>query len=132
MLADDASVGHFPRHAPHRGDRLPYIEYLDAGKTVNLQAKVKEAAFHLFLFLGTGDEASVQDIKDVACRYNGAIVAETMPLIPETKTVYEALGIQNGGYYLIRPDTYIAFSSALLDSSYLATYLDRILIAPKL
>lgn len=68
----------------------------------------------------------------VACRYNGAIVAETMPLIPETKTVYEALGIQNGGYYLIRPDTYIAFSSALLDSSYLATYLDRILIAPKL
>ena len=43
-LSQNAPFGTFPRHAPQPGDRLPYVEFHEDGKKVNLQDKVKVPA----------------------------------------------------------------------------------------
>jgi hypothetical protein len=48
--------------------------------------------------------------------------------MPGTKIFYEALGLKNSGYYLIRPDMHIALRSADLDIRILESYLQKFLI----
>ncbi len=126
-LSKDASFGKFPRHAPRPGDRLPFIEYQEGAKVVNLQDKVKGTGFHLLLFCGTPDDTSVQPLISAAYRYESAISVEIIPLTSDTRVLYEALVIQNSGYYLVRPDLYIACRSIDLDTIAFERYIERIL-----
>jgi 2-polyprenyl-6-methoxyphenol hydroxylase-like FAD-dependent oxidoreductase len=130
-LAADASLGAFPRHAPQPGDRLPYVQFRDGGKKVNIQDKVKAPALHLLLFPGAHGDTRAQEIHKVAETFNGTILLETIPLTPETTPLHDVLGVQNGGYYLVRPDMYIAYRSAAFNAEHLETYLKRFLIKPK-
>jgi 2-polyprenyl-6-methoxyphenol hydroxylase-like FAD-dependent oxidoreductase len=127
-LSRDASLGAFPRHAPQPGDRLPYVLFHEQGRTVNIQDTVKVPAFHLFLFPGTQTETKLQALLTAADTFGGATVVETIRLTAETKPLYEALGVQNGGCYLVRPDMYVAYRSAALNSEHFAGYLERFLI----
>lgn len=136
-LSHDASLGRFPSRAPRPGDRLPYVRYQEGGKTVNIQNKVKAPAFHLFLFPGRhgGVKAQalqavqvVQVVRDAAQRYSGAnrtIVVETIQLSPETNRLYKALGVQDGGCYLVRPDMFVAYRSASFSVEHFEHYLNR-------
>jgi len=40
--------------------------------------------------------------------------------------LYEAFGIRNGGYYLVRPDMYIAYRSTRFDEQHLKAFLESI------
>jgi hypothetical protein len=126
-LSRDASLGTFPRHAPQPGDRLPFVVFREHGKHVNIQDKVKEPAFHLFLFPGTESEAQARTLQNAVDRFDEAVVVETIPLTAATTPLYEALGIQQSGCYLVRPDMYIAYRSAGLNVEHIAQYLDRFL-----
>ena len=55
--------------------------------------------------------------------HDGIVVAETTLLTPETTPIYDALGIRRSGCYLIRPDMYIAYRSAVLNVKQLQHYL---------
>jgi 2-polyprenyl-6-methoxyphenol hydroxylase-like FAD-dependent oxidoreductase len=131
-LSSEASLGDFPRHAPRPGDRLPYVEYAEGGKKVNIQDKVNTSMFHLFLFPGTQDDTKIQAICRVSNLFNGAITIETIAPTPETKSLYYAFGVQNGGYYLVRPDMFVAYRSTSFDVGHFENYLTRFLISRKL
>jgi 2-polyprenyl-6-methoxyphenol hydroxylase-like FAD-dependent oxidoreductase len=127
-LSSRASLGRFPRQAPQPGDRLPFVEFQEGGQRVNIQDKVKHAAFHLFVFPGRQVTSQVQEIESMVCRFNGSIVVETILLTPDTAILYETLGVQSGGCYLIRPDLYLAYRSTALNVGSLQGYLKRFLV----
>ena len=126
-----ASFGTFPRHAPKPGDRLPFIEFYEQNKKINIQDKVKVPGFHLLLFPGASAATKIQAFQRTAQLFDGAIAVETIPMTPDTKPLYEAFGIKNGGYYLIRPDMFIAYRSAILETEHFEQYLGRFLNVAK-
>jgi 2-polyprenyl-6-methoxyphenol hydroxylase-like FAD-dependent oxidoreductase len=107
--------------APAPGDRLPYCEFLYQGRITNNYEVLDISAFNLFLF---ANELSAE-IKGIAEKYNLAVVIIVFQA--ETKKIYKRFGINNTGYYLIRPDHYIALSSPSLKTHHLNKYLQTFL-----
>ena len=122
-LSRNASFGSFPRKAPHPGDRLPFVMFQDGDKLVNIQAEVKAPAFHLLLFPGNQSEEKTIHIREVIDAQSGVIQVQTIPLTSVTKALYEFLGVHEGGYYLVRPDMYIACRSNRLSEQHLKMFL---------
>lgn len=126
-LASNASFGNFPKHAPRPGDRLPYMEYDERGQKVNIQNKVQESAFHLFLFRGTSTDVEIQRFQNAVETFDRAIVVDLIPATSETKALYDTFGIQNSGTYLVRPDQYVAYRNIGLNVEHLEDYLEQFL-----
>ena len=125
ILSCGASKGDFLHGTPRPGDRLPYIHYNEDGKEVNIHEKVKGTCFHLFIF---SKHTSPDEIIRIAERYKDIMSIETIPYTSETKYLYERLGIENSGCYLIRPDMYIAYRSNTAAAEYFESYLQQYLI----
>jgi 2-polyprenyl-6-methoxyphenol hydroxylase-like FAD-dependent oxidoreductase len=125
-LSRNASLGSFPRKAPRPGDRLPLLMFQEKDKLVNVQARVKEPAFHLLLFPGTQKEEDTNRIRRIVDEQGDLIHVEAIPLTPQTEDAYKFLGLQGGGYYLIRPDMYVSYRSNCFDSEHLKTFLKSI------
>lgn len=123
-LSQDASTGNFPDSAPQPGDRLPYLIFNDKDKEINIQEKIKGTGFTLFLF--TKDSPLLEIIK-VAEKYENVLSFEIIPFTSETKFLYDHFSIKNGGYYLIRPDMYIAYRSCKPESEHFESYLIQFL-----
>lgn len=103
-LSRDASNGSFPANAPHPGDRLPFVVFQEGNTSINIQEKVKTAAFHLLLFSGNNLDTvpKMQGIHAVIHQYDGMVQAETIPLTLATSDLYRRFGIRHEGYYLVR------------------------------
>jgi hypothetical protein len=126
-LSIEASTGKFPKHVPQPGDRLPYFEYTDeAGNKLNIQDKLK-GKFFCFLIFHDRVEAEIQA---AVTTFKEFISIEIIPFTEQTKGLYERFGINKVGYYLIRPDMYIAFRSNEHDAARLMDYLSRVLHSP--
>jgi 2-polyprenyl-6-methoxyphenol hydroxylase-like FAD-dependent oxidoreductase len=110
-LSQNASLGSFPRRAPRPGDRLPFVTFQEEHKVVNIQQKVKGPAFHLLLFPGNESEKEINAVRGFFDEYHDVIQIETIPLTSTTEDLYGVFGVQKGGYYLVRPDMYIASRS---------------------
>ncbi|HXS37331.1 MAG TPA: FAD-dependent monooxygenase [Flavipsychrobacter sp.] len=124
-LSQNASRGNFPRHAPKPGDRWPYISYTDAdGKEVNIQDKLKGTSFHLFLF---SKNNSFDELRRLEEKYKDLLSLEIITYTEQTKTLFEKFGINQSGYYLVRPDMYVAYRSDEPNVSHLEEYLSRFL-----
>ena len=119
-LTHHAPSGNFPSHAPKPGDRLPCIPYNEDGKEINIQDKVKGTGFHLFVFT---KHTSPDEIIRVAEKYKDIMSFETIPYTSETKYLYKRLGMDVSGYYLIRPDMYIAYRSCKPGAEHFENYL---------
>jgi hypothetical protein len=126
-LSRDASDGSFPANAPRPGDRLPFVMFQEGNRLVNIQDKVKTPALHLLLFSGDiqPDEQNVEAIRRVASQYD-VIQTEILPPASAAGDLYKIFGIQNKGFYLVRPDMYIGCRSSRLEAEYLDNYLARI------
>lgn len=124
-LSHNASLGNFPGNAPQPGDRLPYLVFTDKDKEINIQEKIKRSGFTLFIF--TKNSLPLEIIR-IAERYKDIMSIETIPYTSETKYLYERLGIENSGCYLIRPDMYIAYRSNTAAAEYFESYLQQYLI----
>jgi 2-polyprenyl-6-methoxyphenol hydroxylase-like FAD-dependent oxidoreductase len=115
----------FPKAAPKPGDRTPYIkneknEFKPAVKTVLSGVK-----FHLLLFLGDRKYAEVEDmLKGIQRDYPDLLEIQEVLLSEQTKNMYSAFGITRCGYYLIRPDGYMAFRCNSLDFQDFMEYLN--------
>ncbi len=107
-LSKHSSPGNFSAYAPKPGDRLPYILYKENGQTFNIQQNVKGLGFHLFIF---SKHLETNAIRKIAEKYDQFLSVETIPYTFETKNLYKRFGIADSGYYLIRPDLYIAYRS---------------------
>jgi 2-polyprenyl-6-methoxyphenol hydroxylase-like FAD-dependent oxidoreductase len=121
ILSDKISEGTFLRGIPRPGDRLPFIEFFYNGKNTNSYEILDISCFNLLVFANV----LPVEIKYIAEKYNLAIALITY--LPETEKFYERLGVKNTGYYLIRPDIYIAFRSDALNTQHLNKYLQLFL-----
>ncbi len=126
-LSQHASFGKFPRSAPLPGDRLPYILYKDGDKEINIQDNIKISHMQLLLF--TGNDQDLPSIENIAKKYDKAIALTKIPLTNSTKSLYEKFGIQKNGYYLVRPDMYVAYRSSGEIPLDFETYLSKFFLA---
>jgi 2-polyprenyl-6-methoxyphenol hydroxylase-like FAD-dependent oxidoreductase len=120
----DGSLGSFPRKAPRPGDRLPFATLHENNKLINIQDKVKAPAFHLLLFLRNTSDKKIKAIHDLLDQYNDVIQIER--IASGSNDLYEIFGVQNGGYYLVRPDMYIAYRSNTFNQNHLKAFLKGI------
>ena len=120
VLSNLSSFGSFPANAPKPGERLPYIRYPQNGKLINIQQKVKGIDFHLFFF---SDHLSPHLIRIITEKYAHILSYETIANTFETADLYKQLGIEQVGFYLIRPDLYIAYRSSRAETDHFENYL---------
>lgn len=121
ILSRQATIKIAPFNLPRPGDRLPYIIFNKHGKDVNIQDSINGKCFHLFIF--TKDLPSSEIIK-VAEKYSKILSSEIISYSSQNNYLFKRLGITKcGGFYLIRPDLYIAFQSEKLRAKQLENYL---------
>jgi len=115
----NASFGKFPGSAPKPGDRLPFINFTDTdGMEVNIQDKMKGKFFCLLVFANAQSKDLLIDNEI----FKDLISIETIPMTMQNRNLYKTFGIQTTGYYLVRPDNYIAFRSQSLKLDKLEIY----------
>jgi 2-polyprenyl-6-methoxyphenol hydroxylase-like FAD-dependent oxidoreductase len=116
-LSYQFSEGSFLKGAPKPGDRLPYIQFLSKGRIVCIYELLDPNNFNLLVLANKLPE----DISKTADMYN--LTVTTIAQQSETKELYQSLGIKNSGYYLVRPDMYIAFRCSTMNTQHLKSYL---------
>lgn len=124
-ISRNASYGSFPRGAPRPGDRLPFITFHEGNKLINIQDKVKAPTFHLLVFPGNESDENVNNVPSIFNEYGNVIQIEPIPRTQATKNLYGVLGVKNGGYYLVRPDMYIAYRSNGFSKEHAKNFLMR-------
>ena len=121
-LSQNASLGKFPKHAPRPGDRLPFIQFKDETENeVNIQDKLRAKFFCLLVFSNKMPEEIITVIEP----FKDLFSFEVIPFTKQTETLYKRFGIRKNGYYLIRPDMYIAYRSDKYDSQHFVKYISR-------
>jgi 2-polyprenyl-6-methoxyphenol hydroxylase-like FAD-dependent oxidoreductase len=125
-LSRNASLGSFPRKAPRPGDRLPFVTFHERNKLISIQEKVKAPTFHLLLFSRNNNGERIKTIHDLVNPYGELIQIEVILFSLGSSDLYEAFGVQNGGYYLVRPDNYIAYRSTKFNEQHLKAFLESI------
>jgi 2-polyprenyl-6-methoxyphenol hydroxylase-like FAD-dependent oxidoreductase len=119
-LANNASLGEFPKHAPRPGDRLPFFQFNDeAGNEINIQEALRDRFFCLLVFNDETPEGIVMAIKPLKdfCSF------EIIPFKKQTEILYERFGIKTNGCFLIRPDMYIAYRTNNFNAEHFGKYL---------
>ncbi len=94
------SEDHFPVHAPKPGERLPYVK-----EPTNLLSSLNSKSFHLIVF----GNAVLPELFHVVIDENNEVIS-VKHIRKETGTMqlFNTFGIKDAGWYLVRPDLYIA------------------------
>ena len=124
-LSQHSSLSSFPTYAPKPGERLPYINYQEDGKMINIQDKVKSNDLHLFIF---SKHSSFEAINRNAGRFAHLLSFEIIQYSSGTDDLFKQFGIVDSGCYLVRPDLYIAYRSAKPDADHFEAYLQQFFI----
>jgi 2-polyprenyl-6-methoxyphenol hydroxylase-like FAD-dependent oxidoreductase len=123
-LSHNATLGTFPKNAPKPGDRLPFIQFEDAkGNKTNIQEMVEGEFFSFLIFSGDLPKEIISIVEPFKDFFSFHII----PADPDADLLYKAFGIKKNGYYLIRPDKYIAYRADELDVKHLSKYLSQFL-----
>lgn len=111
----------FLSSGPVPGDRFPYLNFNRTTNSRSLYEESHPSSFSLVIL----SESIPDELRQIAENYELKIVL--IPNRPETKLVYRQLGILKTGWYLIRPDMYIALKSVNLNKNHLNLYLNSLL-----
>ncbi len=125
MLSDSSSSVNFPADAPKPGDRLPHLNYETEGKSCSLYDELNSQTFHLLVF---GKQELSSPFQTVVDKYSEVISVKYFACESGTKQLFKCLGLENEGYYLVRPDLYISCSSREFDATNFSNYLQKILL----
>lgn len=123
-------TNHFPAHAPHPGDRVPFVSVFSIEKNccLNLYELLDQPYFTLLLFKSTFSTDRAENLA-------AALQEALLPVIPDMLEVviiyphelneeaYQDFGVNEDAFYLIRPDNFIAFRSQPADVHALLEYL---------
>ena len=112
----------FSRGTPKPGYRFPYLEFIYDNKNTNSHHIMDASGFTLLVLA----EELTPEIKSISEKYKLKVLL--IKKLAETEKIYTTLGIKYSGFYLVRPDTYIALRSATIDSGHLSRYLEYLLI----
>jgi 2-polyprenyl-6-methoxyphenol hydroxylase-like FAD-dependent oxidoreductase len=123
-LSQNASVGDFSKSAPLPGDRLPYYMFSDTNdKTINIQEYITSTMMELLIFEGV--TSSSDSLISFCEKYKDSIHTTVIKKNQNTKELFRRFGIIENGYFLVRPDIYIAYRNQGMDIEQLQVYLER-------
>jgi hypothetical protein len=123
------------RRGPGAGHRAPDGPLRPTGddRPVSLFSRLRRAQHHLLLF---GGEFELRDLLEeyegliepslILTRESTGTEAEVPLYIDESGLVHERDGVEDVGYYLIRPDGYVAFRAPGSDLGPLRAYFRRV------
>lgn len=114
-------------NGPEAGDRAPDTQLSDGSY---LHDALKYTGFNLFLMPGASDHNAAEKIaQDTADAYDH-IIRSTIIAAGDADAVAQVYGRgDEGRFYLVRPDGYIAFRAAMSDGAKLRAYLDAHFVA---
>ncbi len=112
-LSKDYDLNSFNKIPLKSGDRVP-CNWLRKRFTEGI-------SFHLLIFSKNG--SGTDELEEICKPYSNLIKVCMIPLNANTERIYRQFGIKESGYYLIRPDSYIAFRSQTLEHRTLQNYL---------
>lgn len=124
ILADSLPSGNFPAHVPKPGDRLPYLVYEIGGKPCTLYDDLNTKTFHLFVF---GKLLLPAPFQLVIEKYSEVISVKHIALEPGSQHLFNSIGLENEGCFLVRPDLYIAWRSRDFNEVSFSDYLQKFL-----
>jgi 2-polyprenyl-6-methoxyphenol hydroxylase-like FAD-dependent oxidoreductase len=124
MLSDSTSAGNFPADAPKPGDRLPHLVYETDGKSCSLYDELNSQTFHLLVF---GKQELPSPFQTVVDKYSNVISVKYITYESGMKQLFKDFGLENEGYYLVRPDLYIAWRSREFNAVSFSNYLQKFL-----
>ncbi len=123
-LSQNASFGDFPKSVPRPGDRLPYCTFSNTNNnTANVQEYVTSTMMELLIF--EGDTSYSDSLLSFCEKYKDRMHTTLIKKNQNTKELFKRFGIIENGYFLVRPDMYIAYRSKSLDVKQLQVYLER-------
>jgi hypothetical protein len=93
------------------------------GNGTNIQETVKGDFFSFLIFSGEIPREIISIIELSKQFFSFHVI----PGNPQTDNVYKEFGIKKNGYYLIRPDKYIAYRADKFDVKHLSKYLSQFL-----
>jgi hypothetical protein len=126
QLSQEDGLSQFARYAPKPGDRVPYLP--STAQSLGTQDMVAGTKFHLVHFSGNATSQETRALaQSMQSDYPDLMDVNEIPLADKTTRLYRTFGIQNYGYYVIRPDGYIAFRSASFGVRSLSQHLQRFL-----
>lgn len=128
---------HFPGQAPKPGDRVPFIRVFsqDHDRLLSVYDLLRNPYFTLLIFKSTFStdraEQLEMELEDTLRQPIPDLITTTI-IYPHEKNnnAYEAFGINEDAFYLIRPDNYIAFRSQPASVDSLLDYLHDTLQIP--
>ncbi len=112
----------FKTSAPKPGQRLPFFSYTAGGTEKNIREQVQPTKFHLLIF--SKEKSAVELLKQIE-QWQEILSAEVITYSPETEKLYAEFGIQNGGWFLVRPDFHVACRSAKMSAARLENYFQK-------
>jgi 2-polyprenyl-6-methoxyphenol hydroxylase-like FAD-dependent oxidoreductase len=136
------------RRGPAAGYRAPDgpLRLAGEGRSISLFSRLRGSSHHLLLFAGStadGWDASGAELHDLLVEYESLIesslilvreptqVGIQVPMyVDESGLVHERYGLKGAGYYLIRPDGYVAFRAPGTDLRPVRAYLQRTFASP--
>lgn len=137
------------RHGPAAGHRTPDgpLRLAGDGRQVSLFSCLRGNPHHLLLFGGQSPAADGwspgSGLRELVAEYEGLLEPcsifarepaqaeiEAPVYVDESGLVHERYGMKAAGYYLIRPDGYVAFRAMGLDLQPLRAYLQRVFPLP--
>ena len=120
----DSSSNSFPHVAPKPGERIPYLTYEINGKQDTMYDGLDYLTFQLFIF---GKPLLPVPFQEVINRYSDVISVIHIAKEAGTQHLFKSLGLKNEGFYLVRPDHYIAWRSKEFNAIDFGNYLQKIL-----
>jgi hypothetical protein len=123
QLSQEEASAAFPAHTPKPGDRFPYC---------SLRKVFTEGiTFHLLVFSKRNRSNQLAGLIQTNLEsYADLLQVHAVPFQEDTQGLYDQFGISEEGLYLIRPDSYIAYRSQLLETEKLNQYLEAHLALP--
>lgn len=96
--------------APKPGERIPFVRYVETdGKVISFDGKFFGNRFHLLIF--GGNQSYTKELLKATKEFRNIVLTHIIPLNKDTDDLYVRFGIKSQGWYLIRPDLYIASRS---------------------
>ncbi len=124
-FVNSESINHIYSSAPKPGQRLPFPKHQRQNEKWKYPQKMSDNHFQLLAF---GDEENIRKLDKAVGKYSGVIDFIPVPFTSETSGLYLQFGFKLAGWYLIRPDLYIASRSDEYGAEDLKAYLKKIFV----
>ena len=121
-LSKNVSYGNFCKNTPAPGDRFPFVFYQENSQQKNIQNLLQGVGFHCVIFSKKNDDTKKSLLTYLQQKENFIQVHE-IAYHAGTESLYRMFDMHESGYYLIRPDMYIACRVSTLKVEPLKTYL---------